>query len=41
MGEETRATIISNKGQEYFEKWINLSVGQWDKICLVVPYTMG
>ena len=41
MGEEIMATIFNDNVEQYCEEWINLSVGQWDKICLVVPYTMG
>ena len=35
------ATIINNKGEEYYEDWINLPVGQRDKIILVVAYDIG
>ena len=28
MGEETRAAIINNKGEEYYEKWIEPEDGK-------------
>ena len=40
MGDETRATIINDKGEEYYEKWISLPVDQRYTIDLVVSYGM-
>ena len=41
MGEETRETIINDKGKDYDEEWISLPGSQWYKIGLVVSYNMG
>ena len=41
MEEEIRATIIADKGEAYFESWINKPLGERDKVGLVVSYDMG
>ena len=38
MGNEIRATVLNDKGEEYYEDWTSLPVGQRDKIGLGISY---
>ena len=41
MAEEIKATIINERNEEYYDKWIKLPVDQREKFGLVVLYNMG
>ena len=41
MSKEIKATIIADKGEEYYESWINKRIEDREKIGLVVSYDMG
>ena len=41
MAEEIKASIIADKGEEYYESWLKKSVQDREKVGLVVSYDMG
>ena len=41
LAEEIKCTIISEKGEEYYNKWIDLPVQDRERIGLVIAYDMG
>ena len=41
MAEEIRLTVISEKGEDYYNTWINLPLAERDTIGLVISYDMG
>lgn len=41
MSEEIRLTIVTEKGEEYYEKWLNLLLEQRQKTCLIIYDHMG
>ena len=41
MSEEIKATIIADKGEEYYESWIKKPIQDREKVGLVVSYDMG
>ena len=41
MVEEIQATIIADKGEQYYESWINKPTSERERIGLVVSYDMA
>ena len=41
MAEEIKATIVADKGEVYYESWINKPASEQERIGLVVSYDMG
>jgi len=41
MSEEIMATIIADRGEEYYESWIKKPIEEREKVGLVVSYDMG
>ena len=41
MVEEIKATIVADKGEEYYESWINKPTSERERIGLVVSYDMA
>ena len=41
MVEEIKATIVADKGEEYYESWINKPTSEQERIGLVVSYDMA